>query len=63
MNALISEIDTTEVEAGRLQIRWTGQEGFVFKSRGQIIYIDPYQIMEHGGSIGFPREKQDGTQG
>jgi L-ascorbate 6-phosphate lactonase len=42
INALISEINTTEVEVGCLQIWWTGQEGFVFKSRGQIIYIDPY---------------------
>ena len=42
MNALISEINTTQVETGGLKIWWTGQEGFVFKSRGQIIYIDPY---------------------
>ncbi|MBW7989791.1 MAG: MBL fold metallo-hydrolase [Planctomycetes bacterium] len=42
MNALISEINKTQVESGGLQIWWTGQEGFVFKSRGQIIYIDPY---------------------
>ncbi len=42
MNALISEINATEIEAGCLQIWWTGQEGFVFKSRWQIIYIDPY---------------------
>jgi L-ascorbate metabolism protein UlaG (beta-lactamase superfamily) len=42
MNALISEIDKTQVEPGALQIWWIGQEGFVFKSRGQIIYIDPY---------------------
>ena len=42
MNALISEINTTQVEPGGLDIWWTGQEGFVYKSRGQIIYIDPY---------------------
>jgi L-ascorbate metabolism protein UlaG (beta-lactamase superfamily) len=42
MNALISEINETQVEPGGLHIWWTGQEGFVFKSRGQIIYIDPY---------------------
>ena len=42
MNALISEINKTQVEPGGLQIWWTGQEGFVFKSHGQIIYIDPY---------------------
>ncbi len=32
----------SKVEPGGLQIWWTGQEGFVFKSHGQIIYIDPY---------------------
>ena len=42
MNALISEINKTQVEPGAIQIWWTGQEGFVFKLRGQIIYIDPY---------------------
>jgi L-ascorbate metabolism protein UlaG (beta-lactamase superfamily) len=42
MNALISEINKTQVEPGGLNIWWTGQEGFVFKSGGQIIYIDPY---------------------
>ena len=42
MNALISEINETQVEPGSLKIWWIGQEGFVFKSRGQIIYIDPY---------------------
>lgn len=42
MNALISEINTTQVEPGGLHIWWTGQEGFVFKSQRQIIYIDPY---------------------
>ena len=42
MNALISEINKIQVEPGGLQIWWTGQEGFIFKSRGQIIYIDPY---------------------
>ena len=42
MNTLISEINTTQVEPGGLKIWWIGQEGFVFKSRGQIIYIDPY---------------------
>ncbi|MCP4263065.1 MAG: MBL fold metallo-hydrolase [Planctomycetes bacterium] len=42
MKALISEINDTQVEPGSLQIWWIGQEGFVFKSRGQIIYIDPY---------------------
>jgi L-ascorbate metabolism protein UlaG (beta-lactamase superfamily) len=62
MNALTSEINQTQVELGGLQIWWTGQEGFVFKSRGQIIYIDRYQIMDHGGSIGFHREKQDGIE-
>jgi len=42
MNALISEINEIQVEPGSLKIWWIGQEGFVFKSRGQIIYIDPY---------------------
>jgi L-ascorbate 6-phosphate lactonase len=42
MNALVNEINTTQVEPGGLQIWWIGQEGFVFKSRGQIMYIDPY---------------------
>ena len=42
MNTLISEINKAQVEPGGLQIWWTGQEGFVFKSAGQIIYIDPY---------------------
>ena len=42
MNALISEINNTQVEHGGLQIWWIGQEGFVFKSSKQIIYIDPY---------------------
>jgi len=42
MNALISEINKSQVEPGTLQIWWIGQEGFVFKSHGRIIYIDPY---------------------
>lgn len=42
MNALVSEINETQVEPGGLRIWWIGQEGFVFKSPGRIIYIDPY---------------------
>ena len=42
MNALVSEINKTQVGPGVLRIWWIGQEGFVFKSHGQIIYIDPY---------------------
>jgi len=42
MNALVSEINKAQVEPGGLRIWWIGQEGFVFKSHGQIIYIDPY---------------------
>lgn len=42
MNALVHQIDETRVEPGRLHIWWIGQEGFVFKSSEQIIYIDPY---------------------
>jgi L-ascorbate 6-phosphate lactonase len=42
MNALISEINEAQVEPGSLKIWWTGQEGFIFKSRGHIIYTDPY---------------------
>jgi L-ascorbate metabolism protein UlaG (beta-lactamase superfamily) len=41
MNSLVNEIDKTQVEPGGLGIWWIGQEGFVFKSRGKIIYIDP----------------------
>ena len=42
MNALVNEIDKTQVEPGGLGIWWIGQAGFVLKSPGQIIYIDPY---------------------
>ncbi|MHC4229752.1 MAG: MBL fold metallo-hydrolase [Planctomycetota bacterium] len=42
MNALINEINEARVEPGSLKIWWIGQEGFVFKSAGRIIYIDPY---------------------
>ncbi len=42
MNALIEEINEAQVKSGSLRIWWTGQEGFVFKSATQIIYIDPY---------------------
>jgi len=42
MNALIREINEAQVEPGKLGIWWIGQEGFVFKSASQIIYIDPY---------------------
>lgn len=42
MNALVNEINETRVAPGSLRIWWTGQEGFVFKSPGRIIYIDPY---------------------
>jgi L-ascorbate 6-phosphate lactonase len=42
MNTLTSEINEIQVEPGSLKIWWIGQEGFVFKSCGQIIYIDPY---------------------
>ena len=42
MNALVRQINETRVKPGGLQIWWIGQEGFVFKSSRQIIYIDPY---------------------
>jgi L-ascorbate metabolism protein UlaG (beta-lactamase superfamily) len=42
MNALISEINMSKVDPDSLQIWWIGQEGFIFKSHRQIIYIDPY---------------------
>lgn len=42
MNALVNEINETPVEPHSLRIWWIGQEGFVFKSSRQIIYIDPY---------------------
>lgn len=42
MNALVNEINQTRIEPGSLQVWWIGQEGFVFKSPRQIIYIDPY---------------------
>ena len=42
MNALIREINEAQVEPGRLNIWWIGQEGYVFKSSTQIVYIDPY---------------------
>ena len=42
MNELVGKINEAQVEPGRLDIWWIGQEGFVFKSATQIIYIDPY---------------------
>jgi L-ascorbate 6-phosphate lactonase len=42
MNALINEINETQVKTGNLRVWWIGQEGFVFKSATQIIYTDPY---------------------
>jgi L-ascorbate 6-phosphate lactonase len=42
MNALIREINEAQVGPGGLRIWWIGQEGFVFKSPGRILYIDPY---------------------
>ncbi|MEJ2704397.1 MAG: MBL fold metallo-hydrolase [Sedimentisphaerales bacterium] len=42
MNALVNEINEAQVKTGTLRIWWIGQEGFVFKSATQIIYIDPY---------------------
>ena len=42
MNALIREINEAQVEPGKLNIWWIGQEGYVFKSSTQIVYIDPY---------------------
>jgi L-ascorbate metabolism protein UlaG (beta-lactamase superfamily) len=42
MNTLIREINEVQVKPGSLKIWWIGQEGFVFKSATQIIYIDPY---------------------
>lgn len=42
MNTLIREINDGQVKPGKLRIWWIGQEGFVFKSATQIIYIDPY---------------------
>ena len=42
MNRLVRQINETRVKPGGLQIWWIGQEGFVFKSSRQIIYIDPY---------------------
>ena len=42
MNELIKEINSTPVKPGGLAIWWIGQEGFVFKSRERIVYIDPY---------------------
>ncbi|MEA3225703.1 MAG: MBL fold metallo-hydrolase, partial [Planctomycetota bacterium] len=42
MNALISEINESQVKPGGLRIWWIGQEGFILKSCERIIYIDPY---------------------
>lgn len=42
MNKLVRKINEAQVEPGSLRIWWIGQEGFVFKSATQIIYIDPY---------------------
>ena len=39
---LIEEIDTTEPQDGRLAFWWMGQNSFVYKGGGKIIYIDPY---------------------
>lgn len=57
MNALIREINKAQVESGGLEIWWIGQEGFVFKSTKQIIYIDPY-LSTHAERItqGKPNE-------
>lgn len=42
MNPLIREINEAQVQPRSLEIWWIGQEGYVFKSATQIIYIDPY---------------------
>jgi len=42
MNALVNQINETHVQPGSLRVWWIGQEGFVFKSAAQIVYIDPY---------------------
>jgi L-ascorbate metabolism protein UlaG (beta-lactamase superfamily) len=41
MNRLLNEINETGVEPGTFRCWWIGQEGFVFKTSRQIIYIDP----------------------
>lgn len=42
MSALIEQINQAKVKPGSLRIWWIGQEGFVVKSAGLVIYIDPY---------------------
>lgn len=42
MSQLISQINEAKVKPGSLRIWWIGQEGFVIKSAGLVIYIDPY---------------------
>jgi len=40
--ALIGDIDACEVAAGEMAIWWLGQHSFVVKTKGQVIYLDPY---------------------
>ncbi len=42
MRDLIAEIDDATVTPGTFRCWWIGQEGYVFKTSRQIIYIDPY---------------------
>jgi L-ascorbate 6-phosphate lactonase len=42
MSRLVEEIDATDINAGTFKVWWIGQEGYVFKTPRQIIYIDPY---------------------
>src|SRR5262249_42272078 len=44
--ALVEEVRSTEPPAGTLAVWWLGQSGFVFKSAGVTVVVDPY-LSEH----------------
>lgn len=42
MNALLKEINATNVQPGSLAVWWLGQEGYAVKTSELVMYIDPY---------------------
>lgn len=47
--ALLADIQAAEPPAGTLAFWWLGQNGFIFKGAGRVLYLDPYLYVPPGG--------------
>ena len=48
-HALLDDIAAADPPLGTLAFWWLGQNGFVFKGAGRVVYLDPYLFVPPGG--------------